>query len=39
MSEADMAKLDAKLKRFSNIFWLNSMKLDTLAASVWAAGV
>ena len=39
ISPPDTAKLLAKLNRFSTIFWPNSMNVDTLAASVWAAGV
>ena len=33
------AKLVAKLNKFSTIFCPNSMNVDTLTASVWAAGV
>jgi hypothetical protein len=39
ISLAETAKLEAKLKRFSSILWLNSMKVETLAVSACRAGV
>jgi hypothetical protein len=39
ISLAETAKLEAKLKRFSSILWLNSMKVETLAVSACSAGV